>query len=197
MSSQNYGPHTDEEWIRLLAERDPTVMADLWCKLVEWGVTSARKRNQPDDLGKDAAVQTFMRITKHIGRFAGSGLLYGWCRKITVNEVLRLIEKNQKSIQTVDDALDSLPHLGTTDPMPQLESDAVQERLRSCLNGLQKQERLVVESFYLQEKSPAIIADDLEIERNYVHQLAHQARKKLKRCLERLGFHSVEDVLSV
>lgn len=197
MSSLPTRSHTDEEWVHSIVKGDKSVKGELWEKVMEWGVTSARKRNQPDDLGREAAIQAFLRITKYAGRYKGKGLFLGWCRKITVNEVLRLIEKEQRAISTVDEPIDSLPQLGAADPSPKLELSGVLKRLDSCLQRLTQKEWQAIEGYYLQERTPASIAETLEIERNYVHQLMHQARKKLRKCLEGLGFGSSDEVLSL
>lgn len=58
-------------------------------------------------------------------------------------------------------------------------------------------ERVVIESYYLENKDPEDAAAQLAITRNHYGVLAHRARQKLKRCLESLGFDSANAVLSL
>lgn len=189
--------HTDEEWTQLLAVQDSTATAELWTKVVEWGVTSARKRDQSEDLGKDAAVQAFIRITKFLGSYAGTGSFLGWCRLITMREVLRLIDNQQKQVATLDDPTTPFEQLSTEDATLRLDEASVQARIQPCLDRLGKQEKRVIDQFYFRQADPQKIAEEMGIARNYVHQLLHRARLSLKKCFVALGFHSADDVLSL
>ena len=188
---------SNEEWLRLLAARDPGAMAELWVMLIEWSLTSAYKRHQTEDLGRDAAVQAFERIVNSVSSFSGDGSFLGWCRVIIVHEVLRLLDRQQRQITTVDDSTTVLEELPAEDLQIEIDPKTIRGRLQPCISGLKKREKQVIEGFYYRELTPQILADKLNIQVNYVHQLLHQARKKLQRCLKELGFMGADDLLSL
>jgi RNA polymerase sigma factor (sigma-70 family) len=188
---------TNEEWIQHITERNPIVMTELWSMLIQWGLTSAYKRQLPEDLGRDAAVQAFVRITSNLDAFSGSGAFVGWCRVIVVREVLRLLESHQKQVVTLEDSTTALDALTVDDAPLQVDQTRVRDRLQPCLDTLKQPEQQVIEGFYYQEQTPQWLADLMKIQVNHVHQLLHRARKKLRSCLQQAGFAEVDDLLSV
>jgi DNA-directed RNA polymerase specialized sigma24 family protein len=66
--------------------------------------------------------------------------------------------------------------------------------LQPCLDRLASREHEVIDHLYFEERSPQATADCLDISRNYVNVIAWRARRKLLRCLKRLGYHTAEDV---
>jgi RNA polymerase sigma factor (sigma-70 family) len=71
----------------------------------------------------------------------------------------------------------------------------IQKQLQPCLDKLPGREWQILKDIYFNHLEPEAVAKRMGIQRNYVNQLAYRARRKLRDCLEALGYHSANDFL--
>lgn len=188
--------YSDQEWIRRLKQDDPQAKETLWSELFKTAVAYARFRGIDEDLARDATVEAYWRImTRGIYQYKFQGPFAGFCRRILVNEINRLLGGDSPLTEDIDDKPDGDP--GMEDPTPRASLEVIRQRIEECMEALTKLERKVIELLYFVGLSPEQVADELGIERNYVNVLAHRARKKIKDCLEAKGFKTVADVLGL
>jgi len=177
---------TDQEWIRLLKQDDPQAVLDLWTLLLAYG-----RALDPDDPGRDAAVQAYWRIkTRGLTQFRFECSFRGYCRRIVTNEVYRR-HKKQPPLLELDEEL-----AGEPDPDPPVDVARLRARLQPCLDQLSAREREIVNLRYSQDQNPEEIAARLGISRNNVNVIAHRAHGKLRRCLEGRGYRTADEVAS-
>ena len=175
---------TDQEWIRLLKQDDPQAVLDLWALLLSFGHAL-----DPDDPGRDAAVQAYWRVrTRGLTQFRFECSFRGYCRRIVTNEVRRRYKKQPPLVELDDDLV------GKPDPDPPIDIARLRARLQPCLDQLASRERDIVNLRYSQEQDPEQIATRLGIARGNV--IAHRARSKLRRCLQGRGYRTADEVAS-
>jgi len=184
---------TDQEWTRLLKQDDPQAIHDLWKSLFMYGTIAESRYCPTDEVGRDAAVEAYRRImTRGIYQFRYEGSFLGFCRVIVIHELLRLLRKRGRQLQTeelIEDLHGEIDKRLPTDPRQ------VRERLQPCLDQLTPREREVIDLRYFKDHDPAATADLLGITRNYVNVIAHRARLKLQDCLKDQGYLSPADLL--
>ncbi len=189
---------TDEDWIRLLKDEDSEARAELWEKLFAWSIIGARKRGQSDDLGRDAAMDAFIRIQKRgVYNFSYQGPFLDYCRVIVVNRVLSLIKKRRRDPIASGVPVEAIRQTGKEDPNPIAAPALIQERLQPCLDKLSEREQTAIQQFYFEGQSPQEIAESLDITRNYVHLILHRSRHRLRACLQKRGYETGDDLLSL
>jgi len=184
---------SDQEWVRLLKQEDREATHELWVLMWTYGLNIARRYCNGDemraqDVGHEAAEKAFMRVkTRGVFQFRFGGSFQGYCRRIAVNEVYRLLKRDGKRHEDVPD---NLPDRSISVNQPE-----IRELLQPCLDQLRAREREVIERLYFRELTPQETAEELGIQRNYVDVIAHRARKKLKLCMQGRGFGRYSDVL--
>ncbi len=159
--------------------------------LYTFGYNLARYKRQPADLGYDAAVAAYQRLrTRGLYQYRFQCPFAGYCRRIVVNEFWRRLNEQPPPSETLTEEL-APP---TESPLPSAER-RVMEELQPCIDKLPARDWQILHDLYFKQLTPQTIADQLDIERNYVNQLAFRARHKLRDCLEARGYQSVDDLL--
>jgi RNA polymerase sigma factor (sigma-70 family) len=184
---------TDQAWIHQLKQEDAAAIADLWQMLYTFGYNLARYKGIPEDLGHDAAVAAYQRIrTRGVYQYRFQCPFAGYCRRIVVNEFWRRVQKYNQLPPTelLEEEL-TVQDETVSQQLPPI----VRQQLQPCLDKLPTREWQILKEMYFNELEPQAIAEKMDIERNYVNQLAFRARRKLRDCLEAYGYHSIEDLL--
>lgn len=177
----------------MLKQGDEEATHELWVLLWTYGLNLARRycngdEMRAEDVAHEAAKEAFMRIiTRGIFQFKFGGSFKGYCRRIVVNEIYRLLKRNAKRHEEVPEDL--------PDTRRSVNQPEIRELLEPCLDQLTARQRDVIECLYFLELTPAEAAEKLGIARNNVDVIAYRARKKLKQCMEGRGFGSSSDVL--
>ncbi len=178
---------TNAEWVRALASRDPQAEQELWEVVYRFGILAARYYGQRDDLGQEAAMEGYLEITSTgIYQFKDRGPFEGYCRIIVINKMRDRLPRAHDPDPLSDDA---------PAPDPQTDPQDILGKLRPCLKELSTLEQRVIDLVHLHEQDPETVAGQLNITRNYVNVTAYRARKKLKECLNRLGYENSTDML--
>lgn len=184
--------HTDQELIRLLKQGDEGALDHLWENLYKDAITIARRSNQVDDMGYDAAVSAYDKLIKRgIYNFGFQASFRRYCWVMLTREIYRLIKKEVP----VADA--ELPELPTVDPQKDAPAEMVWSRIKDCYEGLKTRRQNALRLIDLEGLSPADAADQLGLSRNNVNQLVHRARRDMRACLENLGYQTSAEVLSL
>lgn len=183
---------SDHEWVRLLKEQDAQAINDLWLLLYEWGTRSARKRDQSEDLGHDAAVRAFENIVNRgIYQFNFTGPFVGYCSVTVLREVLRLIKQGPHEFNQLDPNIHAPPEEPASDPAQ------IRARLQPCMDQLAPRHREVIDLLYLATPvlSPQEAADRLHLSRSNLHKISCVARFKLRQCLKALGYETADEMV--
>jgi RNA polymerase sigma factor (sigma-70 family) len=184
---------TDQLWVHQLKQEDAAAIADLWQMLYTFGHNLARYKRQPEDVGYDAAVSAYQRVrSRGIYQYRFQSPFPGYCRRIVVNEFWRCVQK-QNRLPRTELLEEELTARDETDSqqMPQ----TIQKQLQPCLDRLPAREWQILKHIYFNHLEPEAVAKRMGIQRNYVNQLAYRARRKLRDCLEALGYQSANDFL--
>ncbi|MCO5198605.1 MAG: sigma-70 family RNA polymerase sigma factor [Anaerolineae bacterium] len=183
---------SDQEWVRLLRQGDEDATNDLWFMLYKDAIHLARRYRQSDDCGYDAAVQAFQNLQRRgIYQFNFTSSFRTYCWTILSREVIRQFGDE---IDTVELTFDPPDH---SSPLHQIDATQIWARLQPCVKRLSPQRRRVFELVDLQGMRPAAAAQELDLTRNNVNQLAARARQDLRKCLQGYGFKTSEDVLGL
>lgn len=189
---------SDQDLIQGLKQDDPDSNESLWRMLFKMASAFARYRNIDEDLARDSVVEAYSRIiNKGIYQYKFECPFTGYCRRILVNEIYRLLKAGGKEpfADELGDELGSDP--GMEDLAPRTSWDVIQQRIQRCMDKLPDQEREVLKLLYFEGLSPQQGAERLRVTRNNVNQLAYRGRKKMKECLSSNGFHTEGDVLGL
>ena len=187
---------TDQEWVRQLKQNNPDCIKALWEMLFQFADRAAKQRQAPPDMAHDAAIAAYNRIRQRgINQYKYACPFPGYCRVIVVRELLRLYRTIPPPTSEISE--ENVAVIGQIDPSPSIALGDVQKRLQPCIDKLPQNIRNVIELLYYKNFDPERAAQELNIRRNYVNQLAHRARKQLRNCLEGLGYLTAGDVFSL
>jgi RNA polymerase sigma factor (sigma-70 family) len=183
---------SDQEWIRALKAGKTEAVQDLWLLLFKYGCYYANYYQVSEDVGRDAAVESYQRVLKRgLEQYAFRCTFKGYCRVIVLNEVRRLLDPEEKDPLELD-----MEIVGSeAPPLPRAPTSEVMQRLKPCFSKLKTKEKEVINLRYLQELSPEKVAKQLGITRNYVNVLAYRARQKMLDCLKLRGYETLYDLL--
>ncbi len=193
---------TDHTWIRHLKQKEAQAVQSLWEMVFTDGVTLARYYKQEDDIGREAAIAAFHRIqNRGVHQFRFQSPFSAYCRQIVVNEVKRRLKKQNKRhkhIAPVELHDEIQEDTSVNDPsVVETTEQHIWRRLEPCLELLPSRKRDVIQRQYFEETTPQSIANEMNIRRGNVNKIAHDARLKLRECLERYGFFTTGDVLGL
>ena len=183
----------DHDFVRLLKQKDPTALDQLWENLYRDSVYIARRYDQPEDMGYEAAITTYEKILKTgIYNFKFNASFRRYCWVFLSRDLFRLIRKQLPiSDQEVPELADYTQNQYTAD------RETIWQRLRHCVEHLKGNRLRVFAAIDLEGRPPADVAFDLGLTRNNVNQLAMRARRDMRSCLEKLGYNSSLDVMSL
>lgn len=187
---------SDSEWIRQLKEDDPQTIEKLWEMLFRFGVAAARRYEQPDDVGRDAAVSAYKRIRERgVYQYNFESRFSTYCYSIVVHEILRFLKKASPPTIDLEDAPPaSVSH---SDSPKKVDIAVIWSRLQPCLDELDGRNRQILQYLYLEQLAPGEVASRLNITTNYVNVIAFKIRRQLKDCLKAHGFESSIEVLEM
>lgn len=187
---------SDQEWIHLLKQNELRAINDLWEMLFRFAIGAARRYQQEDDTGRDAAIAAYTRIRqKGIYQYRFACPFPGFCRQIVVNELLRLIEKRESPTDDIDD--ETKQFIGEANVPLEATEATLQHRLEGCLEQLSNRMRQVIHWLYDEGANPKEAAERLGLSRNNLNIIAFRARESLRDCLQGKGFQTAEEVLSL
>jgi len=184
--------YSDQEWIRLLKQGHEQACDQLWAFLVSNAQTVCWRWGLDEYLGSEAAAEAYHRIMRRgIFQFDYRSQFRSYCRRITVNEICRELQKQKRNLP----AKISLDEIHEQVAAPNVNEQAGLERLLPCIRRLAAREWDVCRKYYLEGYSPDEIAAQFGIAQNHVNVLNYRARQKLLKCLQEQGYMSSDDIL--
>ncbi|MEM8861945.1 MAG: sigma-70 family RNA polymerase sigma factor [Chloroflexota bacterium] len=184
---------SETEYLRLLRQGDEQALDQLWESLYRDCVRIARKYRQADDMGYDAAVRAYAKLTSSgIRNFGFRSSFRSYCWTIITREMFRLMKKDK-----VHDSLDleMEVHAAPEREGPLASAQTILDRIQPCIDILKGNRLTVFKMIDLKQMSPGDVAEELGLTRNNVNKLASRARFDMRRCLESRGFLTSSEVL--
>ncbi len=134
------------------------------------------------DEAEDAAQETFLQATLHIGQYECGTNLKSWIAKITIN-TCRMRYRKQKARRRLEDFLKRITH-PMTFTQPSAEDRAItgeQRRLlQQAVDSLDEKHRLPVLLRYVHGLTVPEIAQALSEKEGTIHSRLHYAHRKLR-----------------
>jgi RNA polymerase sigma-70 factor (ECF subfamily) len=136
---------------------------------------------------EDATSEVFLKLQRSIDSYDGSTLFPKWLLRVAGNQcidVLRRRLRGRKVIMEVEDGA-ALIEAASSEPSPLGAVISMQERaqVRHTISRLPENYRLPLVLRYYGELSYDEIAQQLDLERNYVAALIFRAKQELRRRL--------------
>lgn len=182
----------DTEWVHQLKQGDQQALMDLWELLYTWAWHLTRDYDPNLDAAHDAAQEAFWRILKRgVYQYNFGCKFITYSRIILGNEVNRIISKPAVATEPLE------MDIPVEETRHRADSDTVHQRLLPCLDRLESRERTIIHLLYYEELKPQIVAGHLGISRNNTNQIACRARKSLHDCLQKCGYNTLIDLLSM
>jgi RNA polymerase sigma-70 factor (ECF subfamily) len=203
---------TNSEWLSDLKSDGPVMedaLKDLRSVIVKglpYALSNWLSPSDPgfDDLVEEVAQETLLRVLSHMDTFEGRSKFTTWVQKIAVR--LAITELRRKRWQ--DTSLDGLLEAEGTavgprlmvDPSPSPELTTEQSELmdsvqRLIAEELTEKQRKALVAIRIHGMPIEEVARRMDMTRNALYKLLHDARNRLKKRMEEEGLSS-EDVLA-
>jgi RNA polymerase sigma-70 factor (ECF subfamily) len=203
---------TNSEWLDDLKSDSPEMedaLTDLRSVIVKGLPYALSKWLSPtdpgfDDLVEEVAQETLLRVLSHKDTFEGRSKFTTWVQKIAVRLAITELRRKRWQDTSLDGLLDTEgtsvgPRL-MVDPSPSPELTTEQSELMDSVQRLideeltEKQRKALV-AIRVHGMPIEEVARRMEMTRNAVYKLLHDARNRLKKTMEEEGL-SPEDVLA-
>jgi RNA polymerase sigma-70 factor (ECF subfamily) len=203
---------TNSEWLDDLKSDGPGMedaLTDLRSVIVKGLPYALSKWLSPtdpgfDDLVEEVAQETLLRVLSHKDTFEGRSKFTTWVQKIAVRLAITELRRKRWQDTSLDGLLDTEgtsvgPRL-MVDPSPSPELTTEQSELMDSVQRLideeltEKQRKALV-AIRVHGMPIEEVARRMEMTRNAVYKLLHDARNRLKKTMEEEGL-SPEDVLA-
>lgn len=186
------GKRKDVEWVHQLKQGNQQAMMDLWELLYTWAWHLTRDYDPNLDTAHDAAQEAFWRILKRgVYQYTFGCKFLSYCRIILGHEVNRIVSKPSVATESLE------MDIPIEDARHRADSEIIHQRLQLCLDRLESRERTIIHLLYYEELKPQIVADRLGLSRSNTNQIACRARQRLRDCLQKRGYNTLADLLSV
>lgn len=190
---------TNQDWIQALSEPVDEQAVDLLRKKLINGLKPALYKyvdRELDQFVEDVAQDALLKILDNIDSFRGESKLITWAMKIAVREGLTELRRKKYDDASIEDfkhpdqeGRDELTSLTFASDLPDPD-DATHEQmvLQKVLdiinNDLTNKQRRAIKGLMLDGLSVAVMADQMDTNRNALYKLVHDARLKIKEKLE-------------
>ena len=132
------------------ADRQQAAFRQLVNKYKERVYWHARKIVIDHEDADEVTQETFIKVYRALKDFREAAQLYTWIYRITTNEALNLLKKNQKrSASSTDDVYEELSNSINTDPL--ISGEEIQLKLQKALLKLPEKQRLVFNMKYFDD----------------------------------------------
>lgn len=160
----------------------------------------------PDDLSelaKEFTQDTLFKLSINgfalLDRFRGDGRFTSWAASIVIREAGQEFRKpywtrrglapGQRAQETDEEEMNSghMADLSSLGPEQRVLNQEIGETLQDCINNLLAYRRKAFWECQIKSRPAQEVADDMGISRNAVYLLVYQAKRDLRKCLQRLG----------
>ena len=177
-----YQELSEQDLAKLCSERDKLAEDELYIRYAARVYTLCRRYTGNDDEAKDLMQEALLRAIEKIDTFNynGTGSLYGWIRRITINMALNQIRRSQWRMVS----LDLLPHGDIPEPTEEEMEALPPDKLLEWISGLSDLRRAVFNMYCIDGYSHKEIARILGISEKGSAGVLAKARKQLKRNIK-------------
>ncbi len=211
------GTRTSEEWLRDLQSdggtqasaltdlRDYLLRAALYSYQKNRALVTSLGRAEIEQLAEDSAQNALLTILQHLRDFRGESKFTTWAYKFAVNIALVSARREQWKRVSLDQLMSDLDsgkipfedEDADADPNRAALRDEVWQMLSEVIeNDLTDRQRQVLKAIVFEEVPLDEVARYLNSNRNAVYKLLHDARRRLKECLQGRGFE-LEEILGL
>ena len=201
------GSRSNEEWLRdLRGDNQDQAIEDLR-KLLKKGLTYALSSRIKTDLEhqvEDFVQDAILRILEKLDTFRGESKFTTWAQKVAVRVAFTGMRRKRWKDISIEDLLpedsgDFTP-LVLADPSPDPDKRATQESLLEMIDqmlseDLTERQRTALLAIMHGGMPLEEVARRMDTNRNALYKLLHDARKQMRKGLEKKGF-SAEEVLA-
>ena len=143
------------------------------------------------NLAEDVVQDLFVTVSAKWESFDSSRPLYPWLKRIVRNRAVDIIRSRSKEFYCADEELLDLVEQ-SFDKKADLEIKERRSRmgatLKDCISQLNEKSKKLIEGFYTEGKSCAILSEELERSENAVYIALTRVRQQLRKCAdEKLG----------
>ena len=182
-------PLTDNELVHLYKQTaDLKVLGDLYQRYMDLLYGVCLKYFKDREIGKDAVLNIFEELVGKLQKHEVENFK-SWVYQVAKNHCLMQLRKDKKFTKAqIDPEImqnEEIVHLNG-----ELEKEENFKQLDYCLGQLGKEQRQVVELFYLQNKCYKEIVEETGIEWNAVRSYIQNGKRNLKICMDNQKLHS-------
>ena len=182
-------PLTDNELVHLYKQTaDLKVLGDLYQRYMDLLYGVCLKYFKDREIAKDAVLNIFEELVGKLQKHEVENFK-SWVYQVAKNHCLMQLRKDKKFTKAqVDPEImqnEEIVHLNG-----ELEKEENFKQLDYCLGQLGKEQRQVVELFYLQNKCYKEIVEETGIEWNAVRSYIQNGKRNLKICMDNQKLHS-------
>ncbi len=199
---------TNRQWVAALSEPGPEqerALADLRDFLVRGLGYAMADRPQVGDADIEGFVQdALLKILDNLASFRGESRFTTWAQKIAVHEAFTELRRKRWENVSLEEMIarydgDFTPSV-LTDPEPSPEERVTQRRLldtvkRLIVEELTDRQRRAIVAVVFAGMPTEEVARRMGTNRNALYKLMHDARQRLKHCMQVEGI-SLEDALT-
>ena len=174
----------DEEYVRRLAEGDPSVEQHFTAYFGELIFLKLRGRVRSAQLAEDMKQETFLRVLQRIRSQGGIDhpeRLGGFVNSVCHNVMLEFFRSDSRHPQLPETCPDPPDH--SVDLEGALVDEERKRLVRSVLSELSGKDRTILRMVFLDEVDKGEVCASMRVNRGYLRVLLHRARKRLKAVL--------------
>ena len=180
---------TDSELVAQFKQsKDLQLLGDLYQRYMDLVYGVCLKYLRDDENAKDSTLAIFEELIVKLQKYEVENFK-SWLYQLAKNHCLMLLRSEKKFVKTnIDPAL--MQNEETVHLNGELEKEESFRQLNFCLEQLNKDQKTILELFYLQGKCYNEIVELTGIEWNAVRSYIQNGRRNLKLCIEKQKLQS-------
>lgn len=189
---------SDVEWVRGVREGDPAVVSALrefLCTRLQIALANRAGQSDYEDFAHDALT----RIEDALESYRGDSRFTTWAAAIAIRVAFTELRRKRWGNRSLEDLVDR----GRTWPDATAETASAQTIRKELVAALNEGMKTVLTDRQrtvllgeLHHTPTAVLCDELGVSRGALYKIHHDARKKLRTYLEKMGFHA-EDLREI
>ena len=160
-----------------------TILVDKY-KDIAFNLAVSIVKNEED--AKDITQDSFLKVLENIHNFRNESKFTTWLYRIVFNLAIQF-ERKKSKLDSIDNVSNNLTDCSTN----LFESQERNQIIKSSLDILDRNERLIVNLFYLGEKSLKEIKAITGLSISNIKVILHRSRKKMMANLEKLNYERI------
>ena len=176
----------DREYVRRLAEGDPSVEEHFSAYFGQLIFLKLRGRVRSAQLAEDMKQETFLRVLQQVRSQGGIDhpeRLGGFVNSVCQNVMLEFFRSDSRHPPLPENASEPVDH--SVDVESALVDEERKRMVRSVMAELSGKDRTILRMVFLDEVDKNEVCDSMRVTRGYLRVLLHRARKRLKAVMEK------------